>query len=219
MKHFFSKYQDELTTALIGLCLALAVLGLSGCASTKPDAPTAEDTIKAGVVVGAIDAAKAPLFRLTCPTTGCVIGSLEVGNPSGAGQLADVVKVAMSPQPSEASQNFRAVLGVVSHIGGYAIIGNAASNIMGKITDGFKAGFTSNASIAGAGFEANGKIAGMIPQPGAVSNTTNTLSGTGVLGSGTYTAPITTTTNPSPKVCVPTYSAAGVPTGFSCTGG
>jgi len=197
-----------LQAALI-ICITLLA---TGCASTKPEV-TPEHTLKAGMLDGAIEAAKAPLFKMTCPLTGCVFGSLEVGNPNGAGQMAEIVKVALTPQPSEASQNFRAVLSTVSTLGGYAIIGNAASNIFGKVTEGFAAGFKSNVDIAN-----------RIPQPGAVNTTTtttsNTLSGTGVLGSGTYNAPITnTTTNPSPKVCTPTFSATGAPNGFNCTGG
>ena len=57
-----------------------------------------------------------------------------------------------------------------------------------------------------AGFNANATIAGLIQAP--ASNITTTLSGTGVIGSGTYN-PVTTTTNPS-KVCATT------PTGVIC---
>lgn len=211
-------HETNLWSGAIVLCLML--IFLAGCA-TKPTGPNAEDTIKAGLMDGAIAAAKAPLFKLTCPALGCVLGSLEIGNPAGAGQMAEVVKIAMTPQPSEASQNFRAVMGVISNLGGYAIIGHAASSIMGKVVDGYASGFASNVSIAKS-----------IPQPGAtttntnISNTTNSLSGTGVLGSGTYTAPITTTTttdrhdvitNPNPvnpRIC--TTNAAGV---LTCQGG
>jgi hypothetical protein len=204
---------------MMKLTALLIALMVAGCA-TKPTV-TAEDTIRAGSMDGAIKAAQTPLFELTCPALGCVIGSLKVGNPSAGQQLADVVKVAFAPQMSEAGQNFRAVLGVLGQVGGYAVIGHAASAITGKIVGGYTAGFDSNV-----------KIAQNIPQPGAVSNTTNVLSGTGVLGSGTYTAPITTNTttttttdrhdvitNPAARVCTPTFSATGTPTGFVCTGG
>ena len=191
--------------------LLILLIFLAGCATKPPAGPTADDTIKAGVVDGAIAAAKAPLFKMTCPVAGCVFASLEVGNPAGATQMAEVVKVAMTPQPDEMSQNYRATIGALAQVGGWAVIGNYANKLVGSVTNGFASGYASNVAIAG-----------KIPQPGAVSNTTttNTLSGTGVLGSGTYNAPITTTTtNPSPKVCVPTYSATGIPTGFTCTGG
>lgn len=49
-----------------------------------------------------------------------------------------------------------------------------------------------------------------VQAPGATTSTTNTLSGTGVLGSGTYTAPVTTSTdshnNPAPTVVTCTGS-------------
>lgn len=202
---------DIFFTLLFSLAMVL-MLGLSGCA-TKPTAPTVEDTIKAGIVDGAVAAAKAPLFKMTCPVTGCLFGSLEVGNPGGAAQMAEIVKVAMAPQPSEASQNFRAVIGVLGQVGTIGLVSHAAASIFGKISDGYVG------------------IASKIQAPGAITTTTNTmnattntsttstLSGTGVLGSGTYTAPITNTTNPSPKVCTPTFSATGAPTGFVCSGG
>lgn len=50
--------------------------------------------------------------------------------------------------------------------------------------------FGTNEAIAGAGFATAGTIAGYIQAPAA----NLTLSGTGVLGSGTYTGPVTTTT-------------------------
>lgn len=199
-------------TGAIALALIVVVLALTGCA-TKPSAATPADTIKAGVVDGAIEAAKAPLFKMTCSPT-CTFASLEVGNPTGATQLVEVVKAAMVTPPDEASQNYRATIGALAQVGGWAVIGNFANKLVGNVTQGFASGYASNVAIAG-----------KIPQPGAVTTTTttNTLSGTGVLGSGTYTAPITTTntttTNPTPKVCVPTYNATGIPTGFTCTGG
>lgn len=142
-------------TGAIGLILLAVLLALTGC-STKPTV-SAEDTIKAGLMDGAIAAAKAPLFKLTCPATGCILGSLEVGNPAGAAQMAEVVRVAMAPQPSEASQNYRATLGFLAPLAGYGVIGNVASNIVGKVIGGFNSGFASNTAIATAGFDANVK--------------------------------------------------------------
>lgn len=188
-----------------GLIVVAIALALTGCAS-KPTVATPEDVTRAGLMDGAIAAAKAPLFKLTCPTTGCIISSLEVGNPSGAAQLADTIKVAMTPHTSEASENFRVAMGVVGQLGVWGIGANAVSNIFGSITNGFV------------------NVAGKIQAPGSITTTTTstvnntstsqTLSGTGVIGSGSYNAPITTTTNPLAKVCTPTYSATGVPTGI-----
>jgi len=57
-----------------------------------------------------------------------------------------------------------------------------------------------------AGFNSNAAIAGFIQSPAP----NITLSGTGVIGSGSYNGPITTTTttNPAPKVC--SISTTGV---------
>jgi hypothetical protein len=199
-------------TAIMAAILISAFL-LGGCA-TK-DKSTPEDVMKAGALDGAVKAASMPLFKMTCPPAGCQFSSLEVGNPAGAAQMAEIARVAMTPQPSEASQNFRAVVGALTQVGGYGVIGHFATKAISSVTDGYKAGFASNVDIAK-----------QIQAPGAVTtiNTTNTntLSGTGVQGSGTYTAPITTTTtttNPSPKVCSVTYSATGTPNGFVCSGG
>jgi len=56
-----------------------------------------------------------------------------------------------------------------------------------------------------AGFNSNSTIAGLIQAPTVTTTFTN--SGQGVAGSGTYN-PVTTTTNPAPKVC--SVSTTGV---------
>lgn len=209
---------------LIMACLIAALFALAGCTTPKPATATAEETMKAGILDGAIAAAKAPLFKLTCPVTGCILGSLEVGNPAGAGQMAEVVKVAMTPQPSEASQNFRAVVGVLGQVGGYGVIGAAASNITGKLINGYTAGFASNTAIAGAGFDAAGKVATLIPQapvatPPALPTTSIVVSGSGPtnIGSGSLLNSSQNPTNPAPKVCVAIPATATVPASVSCT--
>lgn len=186
---------------------------LCSCA-TKPVA-TAEDITRAGAMDGAIKAAQTPLFELTCPVSGCVIGNIKVGNPSAVGQLADIAKVAFAPTVSEAGQNFRAVLGVIGQVGGYATIGHFASAITGKIVGGYTAGFESNVAISK-----------NIQAPGAI--TTNTIGGQGVIGSGTLTDRHDTSSiintdrhdsvvNPPGKTCVPTYNpVTGLPSGFVC---
>ena len=195
------------------LIIALLCISIAGCATDKTKA---DQITHAGLVDGAIAAAQAPLFKLSCPATGCILGSLEVGNPGAGAQLADVVKVVMTPQVSEAGQNFRAVLGVLGQVGGYAIIGHAASQIVGKVVGGYTSGFSSNVAIAN-----------KIQAPGSI--TTNTIGGQGVIGSGTLTdrhdtTAITNTdrhdiTNPQvPCVVTPTYTATGAPAGFIRSG-
>ena len=58
-----------------------------------------------------------------------------------------------------------------------------------------------------AGFNANATIAGLIQTPAPNITTTFTNSGTGVAGSGSFN-PVTTTTNPNPKIC--SVTTAGV---------
>ena len=75
-------------------------------------------------------------------------------------------------------------------IAGYNTFSNMASSGYAAITGTASAGFAANTGVATAGFGAASNIAGMIqaPQPNV------TLSGTGVIGSGSYSAPVTTTT-------------------------
>lgn len=74
------------------------------------------------------------------------------------------------------------------------------------------ASYNSFSNIAASGFASNAAIAGNIQAPAA----NITLSGTGVIGNGSYTVPTTTNTtitNPTPRVCTATA------TGLSCVGG
>lgn len=200
-----SETQEQLAIGISGWAVLLLIVGamvISGCA-TKSDKPTADDTIKAGIMDGAIAAAKAPLFKLTCPTTGCILGSLEIGNPSGAAQMAEVVKIAMTPQPSEASQNYRATLGF---LGGVSQAGFIAYGVK-SVVNGFVSGFDANGKIAGDGFKANGEIASLIPQtvaPNVTNTNTYTLSGTGALNVGSGTASFI-----GPRNCVGGAGQAG----------
>ena len=213
-------------TGVLDLCLLAALLALGGCASKDAPKVTPADTIKAGLTDAAIEAAKAPLFRLTCPSTGCVIGSLEVGNPQGAAQLADAMKVVMAPQPSEASQNYRATLAFLGPIAGYVAIGNAASNIVGKVVGGYTAGFDSNVKIAGAGFDSNVKAfdtlkeAILKPVPATADPLPTThieISGSGPtsIGSGNLNVGSQNPTNPT-KVCTPIPATATTPARLDC---
>lgn len=75
-------------------------------------------------------------------------------------------------------------------IAGYNTFGSMANSGYAAITGTASAGFAANTGVATAGFGSASAIAGMIqaPQPNV------TLSGTGVIGSGSYSAPVTTTT-------------------------
>lgn len=203
---------------LVLLITLLAAVGGCSWLEKKPDTPakaTAEETMRAGMLDLAGEAAKQPLLKLVCPASGCILGSLEVGNPANAQHFADTVKVVMAPQPSELSANYRATLAVLGKVGGYAVIGSAAKGIFGKITDGFASGYKANVDIAS-------KIQAPAA-PGAITNTTvnNSIGGSGVIGSGSFNAPTTTTSTVTnnARVCGITYSSTGVPTGFTCSGG
>ena len=198
--------------------LVISAMLLVGCASTKPT----DEIMKAGLMDGAIKAAQAPLLKITCPTTGCQFSSLEVGNPAGGAQLAEVVKVAMAPQASAGEKIALAIVDRGFSALGIGLIANSAKSIMGDLfksqTAVSTAGFGAIQNTAQSGFSATGLIAGNIPQPGAVTNTSTvnnttntttslTASGAGAAvasgGNATGNNPIsttTTTTNPS-KVC------------------
>lgn len=217
------------------LIAVLIALALTACAH-KPT--PAEDTMKAGLMDGAIKTAQAPLFKLTCPPAGCILGSMEVGNPQGAAQMAEALRVVMTPQTTAGE---KILMAVVDKGFGALGVGLVANGIKGVMGDMFKSqtavatgGFEAMRGTAAQGFSVNGQIASFIPQPAAniTTTTTSTIGGQGVIGSGQLTTTdrhdITTTTtdrhdvtntnsqntNPSPMVC--TVSATGVRT---CTGG
>lgn len=75
-------------------------------------------------------------------------------------------------------------------IAGYNTFGTMATAGYAALADTSSAGFAANNGIATAGFGSNATLGSFIqaPQPNV------TLSGTGVIGSGTYSAPVTTTT-------------------------
>lgn len=232
------------------VALTLSLLSLSGCAlfeskdeKAAAKIPTVADVQKGGLIDGAVKSANTPLFEMTCAPS-CTFASLKVGNPGATEKLAEVVRVVMTPQPSEASQNFRAVLSAVTQVGGGAVIGHYGSKITESIVGGFKSGFTSNSAIAAEGFGATVKVADNIPQPGPISTVNNslTVSGAGAAGamggSASASNPVTSTSNvnsnnpisnsynpvnPAPRVCTltPTYTTAGQPSGFRemCTSG
>lgn len=194
---------------------ALLVLSIGACATTaEKDAAVkdaqAQTVMKADLLDTAKTAAAAPLFKLTCPPTGCILASLEVGNPAAAAQMAEVVKVAFTPQPSVGAAIAHEFFDTVRTLGPIGLVSHGISTIMHDVT-------SAQTATASAGFSANSAIASHIPQPGAVTTTTNntmvTASGPGAAaasgGTATGSAPTTTTsttttnsnnTNPAPAV-------------------
>lgn len=202
-------------------------LVFAGCASTKSaTVPTAEETMKAGLLDGMLAATKASLFELTCPPSGCVISSLKVGNPYAAAQAAETVKVVMAPQASTSEKVALAFIDRGFSALTFGLGAGAAKNIFGNMFASHTAvatgGFNALQKTASDAFSVNGTIASNIPQPGATITTTNTIGGQGVIGSGSLTTndrhDVTNTgsnnTNPTPKVC--SVNATGVQT---CSGG
>ena len=90
-------------------------------------------------------------------------------------------------------------------IAGYNTFGTMASSGFGALQGVASSGFNANADIAAAGFSSASTIAGFIqaPQPNV------TLSGTGVIGSGSYSAPVTTNSNNTTRTCAGGNGAAG----------
>lgn len=105
-------------------------------------------------------------------------------------------------------------------IAGYNTFGTMASSGFGALQGVASSGFNANADIAAAGFNSASTIAGFVqaPQPNI------TLSGTGVIGSGSYTAPVTTTTtttsnsNNTNRTCAGGNGANGGNGGGTTTG-
>lgn len=185
-------------TMFRALLVGLIALTLCGCASStkKEDAHT---LMQADVLDQAKAAVAAPLFKLTCPATGCIIASLEVANPAAAAQMAEVMRVAMTPQPSPGLQAFVATMDAVKSLGAIGLVAHGVTSVVSSIVGGqvqtASAGFSALSSTAGAGFTANSSIASLIPQP---ITTTTTIGGNGTVGSGTTTtSPTTTTTSTS----------------------
>ena len=132
---------------------AMAALIVSGCASDakKPDdIATAREAMTVGLLTAFADAAKQPLFELTCPATGCIVSGLKVSNPMAIVALSDAVKVGLTPIP-EAPPWWAApfntgvqVLGQVLSIkyglqGIGNIVGNVTGGMLGLGTAGYNA--------------------------------------------------------------------------------
>lgn len=205
---------------LIALLMIAVTLMLSGCWETTkmPPGPTVEETTRAGFLDKMFTQAAVPLFKLTCPVQGCVIGSMEVGNPFAVTQLADTVRVVFAPQRNEWLEFAGTLVNAVAKVGGYKVLGDAAAKISGNIVSGYTAGYASQAQIAGYGFDATGKVASFIPQPGA--NITQNIGGDGVIGSGSLTKTDRHDITPAPVVIIPPTKNCTTTTGsLNCPGG
>ena len=122
-----------------------------------------------------------------------------------------------SPQVVQAPSVAGIVLGVVDRLIGITPAWFAyKSSIRNSQTTETVAAINRDVSIAQsnnfmnlgvAGFNSNATIAGLIQTPVPNITTTFTNSGTGVAGSGSFN-PVTTTTNPNPKIC--SVTTAGV---------
>ncbi len=193
------------------LCFLIALC--AGCAST-PDAiehgsivqTVAKDGTRttenksdyAAYVAIKAQLAAAPLFRVTCPVSGCQFASLEVANPHAATDIA-----APAPPPKIESSAVGVAREFKEALLGLAPVAMAATvgNTVGKIFSAF-GGSVEN-------------IAGKIQAPQANVTTTTTSNATTNTNSGnttttsntnsgnTTTSTTTTTTNPAPVTTPP----------------
>ena len=214
------------------IVVGIAALTLGGCASTNKDY-LALLTAQQAVAVQQAEAAKARFVAMS--------QIAQTGDASS--RTAAVMAMAMvqtphvqlpAPPEGEAFKWASILLPAVSNLGtgyfGYRLgttqsNNSAATTIAGYNTFGSMAtaGYAALANTSSAGFAANTGIAGFIQAPAP----SITLSGTGVIGSGSYSAPITTTTttttntttNSNNRNCVGGGGAGGGSGGGTTTGG
>lgn len=206
-----------------GLMLVALALALTGCASTKEEKAAATPTVSQ----------VSPQEAMAMAITNCAASIKDVATAAGGDAASKVAAVGaierlcgqghnglqfaaqqVQPQPQSVGGVFWNAAVQVSDLllRAYGIkatrdVGITQSNNQAATSIASYQAFTNTAA---AGFGSNAQIAGYIQAPAA--NVTTTLSGQGVIGSGTYTGPVTstTTTNPAPKVC--SISATGVMT-------
>lgn len=209
-----------------------ALLLLSGCKlfETKEDPPSERELYTAAVSKAFADAAARPLFKLECPDAGCIVKSLEVGNPLAIMELSKAVQVALAPPvpvPPWWAQPLNTVLSAIVQVGsikyGLAGVGNIVSSVVGGMATVSNAGFGALTQQGGQAFAAYDRTmqagwTAMTQRPPATPTVTNTytwdVSGSGNnFGSGTVSysnAPISNSynpVNPAARVCFP--NAAG----------
>ena len=217
---------------LAGLLLTAALISLIVVALASCESMDRNNELRSEVAKASISAANDPLLSLTCPQQGCIIGSLKIGNPSSGQQFTNAIQ--MLSQPTGAERIWTSIIDKgFGSLGTGLIVGGIrgfASSMFASQTATSLGGFNAIANTANSGFTATSNIAGQIQAPAAniTTTTSNSIGGSGVIGSGSYTGPVTntstatstvTTVNPSPRVCTPTYGPTGTPTGFSCVGG
>ena len=187
---------------VITLILVALALAMSGCA-TK-DAPQAAISQHEAAATAAGNCALAIKDIATSVSGDAASKVAAVGAIERLCQGAGNMQVAQVQPQSLGGTLWQAVLQVSDlFIRGYGIkaqkdIGIVQSNNSAATAIASYGAFS---GIASSGFAANATIAGNIqsPAPNVTTITTNTLSGTGVLGSGQYTGPVAT--NPAPVIC------------------
>ena len=212
------------------IVVGIAALTLGGCATTNKDY-LALLTAQQAVAVQQAEAAKARFVAMS--------QIAQTGDASS--RTAAVMAMAMvqtphvqlpAPPESEAFKWASIILPTVGNLGtgyfGYRMGVTQSNNNRDITVAGYNtfgtmatAGYAAITNTASAGFAANTGIAGFIqaPQPNI------TLSGTGVIGSGSYSAPVTTTTttttntttNSNNRNCVGGSGASGGPGGSATT--
>lgn len=182
--------------ALIGA--ALAALFISGCTTNE----TRQAEANYASAIANQRTAEAQAAAEEAKTIGKLADKVDAGGASayliakalkgiGLGQ-AQPVQVVQQPQ-SIFGLAWQSVLQVADiALRGYGIkanrdLGMTQSNNNRDVSIASYGAFTTLGHDITAGYQ-------YVQAPGATTTTSNTLSGTGVLGSGTYTAPVTTTT-------------------------
>ena len=187
------------------LIVALALL-VSGCATNKEYAAYLAAVQSASVANGEV-----------YKTRVIEMGKIAANAKDGSAQTAAVMAMAMIQMPAtsfapppenEVASFIKAALPPLAMIGGMWIASDSAKFSAQMSRD---VAMSTNSAFVGMG---NQIAAGypFIQAPGAVTNTTNTLSGTGVMGSGTYNPVSNAWTNSYNRNCAG-GNGAGTTTG------
>lgn len=197
--------------------IALALL-LAGCATTRQEPVTQHEAAatSAGNCATAIRDIAVSVAGDAASKVAAV-GAIERLCGSGA------MFAGRQAEPSTAQTIWGAVLSVADiAMRGYGIranrdVGIVQSNNAAQTTI---AGYQSFSNIAGAGFQSNTGIAGHIQAPAPNLTTSYSLGGSGVIGSGSFSAPVTNTTNTSTVTTTQTNPSPTAPRvcGVSPTG-
>lgn len=197
--------------AAIMFAIIAGVLVMSGCATKDaPQAPISHHEAAATATGNCALAIKDIATSVSGDAASKVaaVGAIERLCGQGGGQFA--VRQYQAPEPTLGATLWQAAL-QVADIGArwYGIksqrdVGIVQSNNSAATAIASYGAFS---GIASSGFAANATIAGQIQAPAANVTTTTNLSGYGVIGGGSVTAPVTTT-NPAPVICFPATATA-----------